>query len=206
MKHSRSALIVSLIVACTTSSSWAQKSGFDSWTAGSGEVSPSVVATWEAHNAPISSPTANQPVGPLLLDLLVLWRGSPGWFVDGGMEAGGSSHLHKLSSRGRVLELRFDPERRRVQIGGKAITLEAANVLLLDNVDRPGEITVSTATVDPAFPREFGRAGAAMDPLGSMLQRSPELLAFLRCQPSSSDRSDSAALHQLGYCQTLLRR
>ena len=52
-----------------------------SWTSsGSRVVSPAVAATWI---------TKHRQAGDGELELLVLWRGSPGWFLEGGQDGVG---------------------------------------------------------------------------------------------------------------------
>jgi hypothetical protein len=70
---------------------------------GSGPVSSTVFAMWEAH--------FSEADGRPTLDLLVLWRGSKaGWFEGMREEGGaaGSVRVHRLRFAGRVLELHVD--------------------------------------------------------------------------------------------------
>src|SRR4051812_47552789 len=65
---------------------------------GSGVVSPAVVATWIVREEPESLPK---------LELLVLWRGTPGWFMSGdsqGSSVSGSSQLAGEDGRGLIVE------------------------------------------------------------------------------------------------------
>src|SRR5262245_59733843 len=100
--------------------------------------------------APLSAQT--QPLSPAVLatmlsrgqelELVVLWRGSPGWFLQGsrrGASGGESGGIFSgtLNYGGRELRLSFERDRRTASIQGKSVTLpENANVILVDNVDR----------------------------------------------------------------------
>lgn len=171
-----------------------QRTGLQTGAGGGGPESPSVIATWQAHGAndwvgPLGSvpPAPREPAGTLLLDLLVLWRGSPGWFDQNHWEigAGGSDGVHRVVSGGRVpkLELRFDPNGDTVTIlvEGTAIPLNGANVLLLDNVDFEirvfGTVNV-TSTLPPLSQGE---------PIAELIRRSPQLSEFVGL-PGASPR------------------
>lgn len=78
------------------------------------------------------------------LELLVLWRGSPGWFRKstggasgsgaGGTMAGGPSPMIRsewISQGGINLTVRFDPAARKAWIQEKEIALDDANVVLV---------------------------------------------------------------------------
>jgi hypothetical protein len=88
-----------------------QRSGFAGGSGGGGPLSPTVVATWEAHfEAPAGQVVTDPFAVPLILDLLVLWRGAPGWLDDATLTsgAGGSDGAHHIATRGHSLTLRFD--------------------------------------------------------------------------------------------------
>jgi hypothetical protein len=178
----------------------AQRSGTESSSAGSGQVSPSVVATWEAHNQSSPNVAQDPASSPLLMDLLVLWRGNPGWFT-GESGSGGSDHLHRVSTGNRPLELRFDPARDGIQVGGATFPLKGANVVLLDGAGTPdGVKVVGMLKINPVIPGNPSRDGPAVDQLGTMLRRSQELLRFLRCE---SDSADPDSREQFMFCQSL---
>ena len=112
-------------------------------------LSPAVVATWIAHQ---------DQTGIAQLDLLVLWRGSLGWFMQSGGGGGGS-----IGGNGAIgvttriqygdisLEVRFSPQARIAQLQDQQITLGDANVLLIDTVDTVPQV-VGTRQVDRVIP------------------------------------------------------
>jgi hypothetical protein len=163
----------------------------------SGPVSPSVIAT-------AMCVTTERGVGTL--ELLVLWRGSPGWFWrDQGKGGSGSSssgggiggpgapmmRTEWISQGGVTLNLRFDPTSGRLWILDQEIPLNGANVVLVDGVDEPGGPRVAgTVHIEPSFdsltdmpPRMSLPAGYRPDsvPAQTFILRSPELVSFLRC-------------------------
>ena len=127
-------------------------------TGGTAPVSPSVMAT---------DMCVVDPAGRGTLELLILWRGSPGWFRKGdgggsgggsgagGSMAGGPSPMIRsawVSQGGVSLTVRFDPAARKVWIQDKEIALDEANVVLVDGVDSPeGPQVVRTLRIDPEY-------------------------------------------------------
>src|SRR5688572_29417990 len=118
---------------------------------GTAPVSPSVMAT------EMSDVDA---AGRGTLQLLILWRGSPGWFRQGGGSGGGGSmggpnptiRSECISQGGVNLTVRFDPAARKVWIQDKEIVLDDANVVLVDGVDSPaGPQVVGTLRIDPEY-------------------------------------------------------
>lgn len=92
----------SLLMAFMLAPLHAQRTGSSSGGGGTGRASDSVLGTWEATGAQ----SANR------LDLLVLWRGRPGWFANAkGMAVGGSEHLPVIplstQTRGLSREVRL---------------------------------------------------------------------------------------------------
>jgi len=99
-------------------------------------VSPSVVA---------SSSTVRDSTGVVSIDLLILWRGSPGWMyrpTGSGSSSGGGP------GRGRMIEFSiyqgglhltatYDPPLGTVDVLGERVNLKDANVVLVDRVDSP---------------------------------------------------------------------
>jgi hypothetical protein len=147
--------------------------------------------------------------GDSILDLLVLWRGAPGWFIGhggarGGVAGGstGPDGVEVLTSRihyGEVdLELVFDPQARIVQLEGRSIPLGDANVLLIDEVDGPhGPAFAGARRVEPTIP-ESGRR------IDLVLRRSTELLEYLRCDARLGDQ---AAQEQMEFlCAQIMGR
>ena len=90
-----------------------------------------------------------------MLDLMILWRGSPGWFQrrelgstgGGGSRMGGSSVMGG-ATKGQVsafqtygvteIAYRADFDAPAVTIGDDLIPLEQVNIVLMDQVDQPG--------------------------------------------------------------------
>ena len=79
-----------------------------------------------------------------------------------------------------LLELRFDPESATVYVQEHPVRLNGDNVVLVDDVDGPaGPQVAGTLRIDPGF---TGRADEPpFDGFEVLLQRSEELLGFLRC-------------------------
>ena len=134
-------------------------------------VSPSVVATWMQR--------IEKEIGRL--ELLVLWRGAPGWFLAGQghrSSGGGSPDAWSASVEyaGIPLSVSFNRTTRVAVVQSRTMTLPAdVNVLLVDGVDGPdGTLTVTTAFVDPAMP-------ASGNPMPPLLRRSDRLVEFLQC-------------------------
>jgi hypothetical protein len=158
-------------------------------------VSPSVMAT------ELASVDAS---GRGTLQLLILWRGTPGWFLrgggasssGGGGSAGpgsGTTFSHWISQGGVNLTLRFDPAARKVWIQDKELALDDANVVLVDGVDGPaGPQVVRTLRIDPEYETKMEPPPYAMPgrgpqlrarpvPVQIFIRRSPELIEFLQC-------------------------
>ena len=146
-------------------------------------ISPAVMASW----------IASVESGPRHLHVLVLWRGTPGWFLatqgtGGGLQGwgrGGDGEPGPMVLRvvegGVELEVRFDAESGTVQVQDQVVPLQDANVILVDHVDSvSGPQVVGTARVEPQFPA--GRIGAA-------LRSSPGLVSFLRCDVTVADEA-----------------
>jgi hypothetical protein len=153
---------------------------------GSGMVSPTVVATWIVRREPQSSAE---------LELLVLWRGSPGWFMrEGSTESSGEVSsgvsggqndrgivFEQLSFGGIRLDLEFDRSARTARVQDQEISLESANVILVDEVDgATGPQVASSLRVDPLFGNEPSE-------IEVIIRRNPELYSFLRCDAKLPD-------------------
>ncbi|HEY2796915.1 MAG TPA: hypothetical protein VGK26_03420 [Thermoanaerobaculia bacterium] len=158
---------------------------------GSPPVSAGVVATWFASHAGDAAPE---------LDLLILWRGAPGWFLKphtgGKKETGSMSSSHGRPERvtaraemaGVVLEAELDVARRHARVGPHEIDLGESNVVLIDGVDEErGFRLAGLLKVDRAFP--------SSPDVAPVLARSAEVVAFLRCETAVEDPSIDAMLH-----------
>ena len=164
---------------------------------GTGPVSPSVLAT---------SMTVMSAPGRGTLELLVLWRGAPGWFMrtggqggsgssssGGGLEGGLQVRVESISQGGVSLNLRFEPKSRRLWILDREVALNDGNVVLVDGVDEAaGPRVVATLHIDPAFDTAVdlppgmpgGPPGARRPdavPAQTFIRRAPELVEFLQC-------------------------
>ena len=150
---------------------------------GGGPVSPTVVATliWRS-----------QPPGSAELQLLVLWRGTPGWFMRGSNEQTGSGQavvdesgpgvvVEQRSYGGTRLDLEFDPAKRAARVQDHEIALGSANVILVDDVDgETGSKIAGSLQVDAQFRDEPAE-------IEVIIRRNPELYDFLRCDAKLPD-------------------
>jgi hypothetical protein len=149
-------------------------------------VSPTVVATWIVRREPQSSAE---------LELLVLWRGSPGWFMradstesSGGVSSGvtGGQNdrgivFEQLSFGGIRLDLEFDRSARAARVQDQEVSVESVNVILVDEVDgATGPQIASSLWVDPLFANEPSEVEV-------IIRRNPELYSFLRCDAKLPD-------------------
>ncbi len=134
--------------------------------------------------------------------MLVLWRGSPGWFARGsgnGASGGGNCRLyHSTIRRGDLqLQVEFDSQTRLATISQapldpktglatvqkQQIELRDQNVVLVDGVDDvKGPRIVGTLRVDSALP-----PGRSPVNISETLRQSQELLSFLRCDTRLAD-------------------
>ena len=135
------------------------------------------------------------------LQMLVLWRGNPGWFArvaeSGGSGGGDERRYHSTIRRGDLqLQAEFDTETRLVTISqaplvalspstttqtatikSTQINLGDRNVILVDDVDdAKGPQIVGAVRIDPTLP-----PGRRPLPIDEILRRSPEIVSFLRC-------------------------
>jgi hypothetical protein len=155
-------------------------------------ASPTVVASWVSHeNYADGSATT----------LLVLWRGTPGWFSKGGRGSGsgggagagrsGSYAYEYVSQGGLTFMMEFDYDKRIVKILNQEISLRETNVVLVDFVDSTnGPTIVGYRWVDPV-PAE---QPSPVDPIAAVVKRTPELFEYLRCDLSLSDPLMSAMM------------
>jgi hypothetical protein len=113
------------------------------------------------------------------LELVVLWRGAPGWFLAGSgrgakYSGGNGSFTADLDYGGRQLGLSYDASRRTARVLANAVSLaEPANVILVDSVDRGAQTIAGTASVDSHL--------QGNPTFASLLGSSPEIVSFLRC-------------------------
>jgi hypothetical protein len=145
---------------------------------GSNIVSSTVVATFCGHRVNDDE----------MLDVLILWRGRPGWFqrrqagVDGSggtneFGAGTKGHVSQHSTYGNVtIGFDADFDANIVIIGDARVPISGVNTVLVDDVDEPGaRRIVATRWTEPRLPL-IGDMNLVL------AQRSPDLLAYLRCE------------------------
>jgi len=161
-------------------------------------ISPAVVASWMSHdNYADGSKTT----------LLVLWRGTPGWFSKGGRGGGsggswggssgsggsGSYGYQYVSEGGLTFTLEFDYDKRIVKILNREISLKETNVVLVDFVDSSNGPTIAgDRWIDPAPPAPPLVPGAVSDPIAGVISRTPELFEYLQCDVKLPDPGLSA--------------
>ena len=148
-------------------------------------LSPWVEATYVAHQ---------DTTGSSRLNVLVLWRGEPGWTRGLGVSSQWSrSGIISAQGHGRglVLTFTYKPDANYLQVQGRTINLTGGgNVVLIDKIDGPAEaMTTAVRTVEPQMPLE-----TQIEPV---IRRSPELKAFLRCDAPLADPSLQALARTL---------
>jgi hypothetical protein len=149
-------------------------------------ISPVVMATWFAERRD----------GTTQLDLLVLWRGPPGWFTQpggSGGRGGGSSRPQSawITHGALTLTVEFDPSERVAVVQGQRLDLGDDNVVLVDDVHSPtGPRVTGTLRAPRAMPGSAGQ-------IGLVLRESPEVVSFLRCDARRADGRGQAYLERL---------
>jgi hypothetical protein len=117
------------------------------------------------------------------LELLVVWRGQPGWFMRGGprvSSGGGSgSSFHATSRFGDVeLQLGVESAAHTAEIQGKHVILGDSNVILVDSVDSADRLrVVAQLHVDP----EVVLLNNGYPDIDAVLMRSADVVSFLQC-------------------------
>ena len=159
--------------------------------AGSNRVlSPTTVAYWQQHD---------NGDGTGSLDLLVLWRGSPGWFFRGGVSSGGSSlrggfgqwqNTHWMTYGDLTLRLDFkstskdfEPPTTVVTVLDREISLRDTNIVLIDGTDSGTPIIVGSQYVEPRF--------SGTDGVAAIVKRTPALFEFLQCDVMLPDANSN---------------
>lgn len=116
------------------------------------------------------------------LDLVILWRGQPGWFQSpfgAGTGAGaGRRVLGRVSQSGSyggvLIAFDADFDAGVVTIGPSTVRLDHVNLIVIDDVDAARRIG-ATGWIDPTLPLDG-------DWNLSLARRSPALVDDLRCQ------------------------
>lgn len=140
-------------------------------------MSPAVVASW----------VTERPAGDSEhLRLLVLWRGTPGWFLrPGGSSVTGQQaagrYQQTVVQGGVTFTLEYDSPTRTAIVDGKAVKVEDRNVVFVDDVDSAaGPRVTGTMRIESRMPGSAGQ-------IGLLLRDSPEIKTFLRCDATSPD-------------------
>jgi hypothetical protein len=154
-------------------------------------VSPTVAAAYCGHRSGDDE----------VLDLLIAWRGEPGWFQRrDGVTGGGGTRGVGAGANGRVSQyaiyndvtLAFDGDfdAGTVAIGNLTVSLEGVNAILIDRVERADARRMSTTLwIEPRLP-------LGVDPNLVLSRRSRELRQFLRCEVPMPAVSPRLALLQ----------
>jgi hypothetical protein len=142
---------------------------------GTGTISPSVVESSSSHRA------GN---GPFVVDILILWRGSPGWpfrrtgsadMTEGGAPGRDGTVMFSTYKGGLHLTASFDPASRTAIVLGERVELKEANVILVDRVDDPdGPVIAGTLTIPPTQ--------NPTDSVSTVVRNTEKLLEYLRCE------------------------
>ena len=143
-------------------------------------VSPVALATWRTRYDENDRHT---------LELVVIWRGQPGWYlkrVGRRTESGGgnATKFNMTSQYGGIeLNVEFDLTARVLRVQGKRVDLGENNVVLVDSVDGPGAAKVSSLLrIAPEVP-SIGRRPE----LEAALASSPAVVSFLQCDVQLPD-------------------
>jgi hypothetical protein len=184
-----SAIAGMLVVAIGLQSAPARSSG-----GGNTMISPTVFASW------VTERVGN---GPEELRLLVLWRGTPGWFFVGGGRIGlssGKPRTHRIIEYGDVRLTLDYGEDDAVAINGREVHLGTDNVVYVDDVDAPtGARVVRTSRVPLKMPGSAGQIGLA-------IRGVPEVVAYLKCEARAPDPQRQTMIEMLAACVVTLGR
>ena len=117
-------------------------------------------------------------------NLLVLWRGSPRWFIGPGANRhnnrAGSTGFFDFTRGGVSLRLDFDFDSRTVTVRDERAPITEASVVFVDAVDSPGGPVILDS-------RRVGVVGqvVADDPIAEVIRRSPDLFEYLQCDDTT---------------------
>jgi hypothetical protein len=130
--------------------------------------------------------------------LIVIWRGSPRWFMKGGQRSsgGGSRTGYQASLTHGDVELSFalTAQPRSLKIQDETVEIGNHTVVLVDDVDGPGgPRVVKTLAVD------LTGMGHRLElaQLGRLLSQSRDAVDFLRCDLQSERPGSAAVLGQV---------
>jgi hypothetical protein len=158
-------------------------------------ISPTVFATWVTERFGNDSEQ---------LRLLVLWRGTPGWYLVPGGRIGGSSGgragTHWTIEYGDVHLTLDSGAGDAVTINGREVHLGTDNVVYVDDVDAiAGPRVVRTSRMPSKMPGSAGQIGLAIRDL-------PEVVTYLQCGARASDAQRQMMIEKLAACVVSLGR
>jgi hypothetical protein len=157
-------------------------------------ISPTVVATWVTERA------GNDPEQ---LRLLVLWRGTPGWYLGHGGSIGGQSSGGRTQETLEYGDIRLTLDYRArdtVAINGREVRLGTDNVVYVDDVDAPaGARVVRTSRIPSKMPGSAGQIGLA-------IRDAPDVVAYLQCDARASDAKRQMMIESVAACVVSLGR
>jgi hypothetical protein len=157
-------------------------------------ISPTVFATW------VTQRVGNESEQ---LRLLVLWRGTPGWYFVGGGRIGGASTVagtHTTIEYGDTrLTLDYGASDT-VAVNGRDVHLGTDNVVYVDDVDAPGGgRVVRTSRIPSQMPGSPAQIGLAIRDV-------PDLVTYLQCDARASDPQRQMMIEKLSACVVSLGR
>jgi len=142
--------------------------------------------------------------GETRLQLLVLWRGAPGWFLKENGRGGGSVFtsggsvpsgrgvtsqviVEQVHQGGVSLDLKFDAGQDKAWVYSREVLLAGGNVIMVDAVDQPdGPLVGRVVHVEPVADNRGGNRTDVVQPQ-TFIRRSPELVAYLQCDRQFDD-------------------
>ena len=127
----------------------------------------------------------------------MLWRGSDArWYAGsrstrGGGNAEGYTGVFQFGAH--RFDFVYDRTRRVVRVRGAEISLpQGENVLLVDGADRDGDPSIRAVRADLRHPVVAGRGAApariATEDIVAIVDRSPDMVSFLRCNDRATDQ------------------
>jgi len=183
--------VASAMVFAQSSQSQGPPPGVPAHSSTSRIISPTVVATTMVRILD----------GANSLNLMVLWRGSNGWFLKPGARGSsggqrGGTHYASLRYAEVDLLAEFDVEPRQIRIQSNPATLKPAdaNVILVDEVDGPNLRVVATLKIDPTMTPD-----KQIEPL---LKSSPEIVKFLQCDQKVENPGIQSMVERI--CQSVM--
>jgi hypothetical protein len=137
------------------------------------------------------------------LRLLVLWRGTPGWYFVPGGRIGGSfdgARTHQTIEYGHIrLTLEYGAGDA-VAVNGRERHLGTDNVVYVDDVDAlTGARVVRTSRIPSRMPGSAGQIGLAIRDV-------PDVVAYLQCDARASDARRQMMIEKLAACVVSLGR